>query len=371
MTSRRVVAAFLVVLMTVMMLFGFAGCRDSGTPGSGATTGGENSEESVSSVETEKDTHEISAADRTRLNETFLKSICYYGNRSKCVMPKEMAEAYGAVIKGLPQIVSNEGTSGQLHVMLADPNNDGMPILITSYLDTENKFNVDENGNCYLCGEKDYGSPCTVNRKDGLVQSIYVYGFDGKKAVKVDYPWVDYGNGFGTYNGIGALINEEFHHDAGNERIIDIYTVENGRVTLAKQVKEYIVIAHFFSDGDNEDAAYGDLPKDAKYTIEDINKDISILVNDGWAQSVSEYYGNMTYSWVKIYENGKNKTSKYYDMKTGEPLKENVLDEVYGAKYKDKILCVSDESYHTTYNMTASANAVQYLLEYGKALGEL
>lgn len=311
-------------------------------------------------------------ASRAALNaETFLKSICYYGDRSKCVMTKEMAEAYAEVIEGLPQTASNTwGDVGELHVMLADPNNDGMPILITSYL-ASGYDNADEYGNCYACGEKDYGYPVSVNESDtDNGEDIYVYGFENGKAVKVKFPWLNYGNGFGTYNGKGALINQEFHHDAGNERVTDIFTVENGMIKLAKQVKSYDVVANFYADGDNETYVYGELPADANYTIDDVKNDISIMSRDGWAEQKHEYDGDVSYFWSKVYEDGKDVTSKYFNMTTGMALDEDDWYGPYGAKYTHEIACVSDASYHIAHDMTASADAIQYLREYAKVAGK-
>jgi len=307
-------------------------------------------------------------ASRAALNaETFLKSICYYGDRSKCVMTKEMAEAYAEVIEGLPEHAENEWESGDLHVMLADPNDDGMPILITAYLQEPYEFE------CGMDFDYNYGDVVSVNRTDNdMGESIYVYGFENGKAVKADYPWVHYGNAFGTYDGKGALMNETFHHEAGHEIVTDIFTVENGMIKLAKQVKAYTVCGYIDADGYNDTMIYGDLPADAKYTIDDVKYDFTILPSDGWAELeiVSDYDGDITYYWNKVYENGKDVTSKYYNMSTGEALREYHYNYYYGATGEDPILCVSDGSYHTPYDMTPQADAIQYLLEYAKVAGK-
>lgn len=304
-------------------------------------------------------------ASRAPLNaETFLENICYYGDRSKCAMTKEMAEAYAEVIEGLPKTVSNDWETGDLHVMLADPNNDGMPILMASYIYNSEYDDCD-------CGSY-YGDVVTLyDNDDERGESLYVYGFKDGKAVKVEYPWVDYGNGFGTYNGKGALINQEFQHDIGYELETDIFTVENAVITRAKQVKSYDVIAYEYADGYSETYVYGELPADAEYSIDDIKYDFEILPDDGWVEnmSISDYDGDVTYTWSKVYENGKDVTSKYYDMNTGLLLNDDNWSNPYGAKYSGGIYCVSDASYHTFYNMTAAADAVQYLREYAKVAG--
>ena len=307
-------------------------------------------------------------ASRAALNaETFLKNIAYYGDRSKCVMTKEMAEAYAEVIESMPGSIEDDfGDAGNLHVMLADPNNDGMPILIAGYLGEP--VGVD----CYN-GYHDYGMQLYSHHKDtDTYEGAYIYGYENGKAVKADIG-VDYGNSFGKYKGKGALVNENMRHGFGVETIYDICTVENGVITLEKQFRSYGV--ELFMNYDNEvEYVYADLPKDAKYTTADIENDITTLPRNGWAEEVWEDGpGGIRYFWTKIYEDGKDVTSKYYDLNNrNEMLPYGTYpSERDNVKYNAPIYCYDASAFgHACYDMTPQADAVQYLREYAKVAGK-
>ena len=61
-----------------------------------------------------------------------LAALPYVGERGRCKMDAEMANAYAEVIEGLPVIEPSWETSS-LHAALADFSGDGLPILITVY----------------------------------------------------------------------------------------------------------------------------------------------------------------------------------------------------------------------------------------------
>ncbi|MCH5211674.1 MAG: S-layer homology domain-containing protein [Oscillospiraceae bacterium] len=58
-----------------------------------------------------------------------LAGIPYYGDRTKCVMDKKMAEAYAGVLENMKQ---SDGEF-ELNALLMDVAGDGMPLLITAY----------------------------------------------------------------------------------------------------------------------------------------------------------------------------------------------------------------------------------------------
>lgn len=62
-----------------------------------------------------------------------LSKIPYYGDRSRCVMDKNMAQSYAEVLENQPKEAVKYGSTYKLKAYLADPAGDGMPILITTY----------------------------------------------------------------------------------------------------------------------------------------------------------------------------------------------------------------------------------------------
>ncbi|MBR5228749.1 MAG: sigma-70 family RNA polymerase sigma factor [Firmicutes bacterium] len=252
---------------------------------------------------------------------TCLENIAYYGDRSKCVMPKEMAEGYAEVLSGLPQ---SSGGAG-LKVLLADPNGDGMPVLITTYVN---------------------------NSKQGS-GNVDIYHFENGKVSKSAYK-EDNGAYFGKYNGAGAVITVNLAGDPGVPGVYQVFTIQNGALKKAADIKSYSVVVN-----EAEYYALGSIPDNAGYDFMDISYNSSVLANDGWQMSMNYGYEN----WSKVIENGKNATSKYANSSAGMA--------VYNALCKTPIYDYEFNDYYTfNQSVTASADAVAYLQDYAKVVGK-
>ncbi|MBQ4340559.1 MAG: hypothetical protein IJC41_06145 [Firmicutes bacterium] len=300
-------------------------------------------------------------------SETFLEGIEYYGDRSKCVMAKEMADAYAAVLEGLPETMSNDYETGKLYAMLADPNNDGMPILITAYLDKADAYSS-FTGNGYSPNGPYYGYMCSSYSSDGNTDdSVSFYGFENGKAVKCKFPNLNYTNCIGIFNGKGALYNKEFAHDVGNNLQTDIFTVENGVITYAQKSNEFSVTG-FYDIETGDFSIYGDLPEDADYTLEDCKADPGLLETKGWYKEEHQYDdGDISYTWFLYLDDGKNVTEKrmarfeeYYNSGA-----EYILYEE-GFTFKAPIAYVSDVEYDFAHETTPGKTMTSLLRDYAK-----
>ena len=74
-----------------------------------------------------------------------LEGIPYIGDRGMCKMDKAMALAYKDAIESMPEQPKTEPVWGErkdynLQALLADPADDGMPILITLYVFENSRF---------------------------------------------------------------------------------------------------------------------------------------------------------------------------------------------------------------------------------------
>jgi len=289
---------------------------------------------------------------RAALNaETFLESIEYYGDRSKCVMPKEMAEVYAEVLEGLPNTYKSDpmNMTYNLTAYLADPNDDGMPILMTFYVNT--------NSNPY--------------DNEGYLGGMSYYGFDNGKAVKYEFDSkYEDPSCFFDYNGKAAFVCGSYPHGEDQGFLLEenVYVIENA--VIKKDLDRRIYRLDLTYEGDIE----GPLPVDVDYTIDDCNRNESILENDGWIKEVEvnvspgdgHVYENI--AWYKAYDNGKDITTKYNNTMTDDFYEQFSLKNI-GIVPTDSFASIWDGGSFVEVVTTPASDAIQYLREYAKVAG--
>ena len=273
-----------------------------------------------------------------------LSQLAYYGDRSKCHMDRQMAEAYAAAIEGLPQKAGNEYSDGKLYAVLADPAGDGMPILITAYLDKNPEYPTE-------CETAHYGD--LYSSESGAVE---FWQIENGKALKVGVERPDYTNGFGKLNGKAAYRTISFSHSAGEKRTGTYYTIENGRVTLTRTIDVYDA---YRSDGSNE--VYGEAPAGASYQLTGGTLDPSALTANGWIEKSEETYS----SWYLVLDNGKNITKSVLNK-----MEYPDQDEIVGFQEGKELAHISDVEYHIDFDTTDASTVVSLLRQYAQAAGK-
>lgn len=207
--------------------------------------------------------------------EEILAQIAYIGDRSKCKMDTQMANAYAEVIERQSKR-SYEDNWGHytLYAALADIADDGYPILITAFLDkSPDSFHFD-------------GSPAY-----GELGEITVWGYQNGAAYDAKLPWLDYENGYGILNGKGTIYIREFFHDIGHGRHRWYYTVSKGQIKLAHTLIEYDAYeGSVFVDDTLESTrtvAIGDAPEGASYILSEYELDATKLTENGWIETTN------------------------------------------------------------------------------------
>ncbi len=265
-------------------------------------------------------------------HEAILSRIPYYGDISKCKMDKDMAKVYAKAIASMePFYTSYPGESWsreyELCALLADPAGDGMPILITAYLDKYDSYSDEE------CNE-DYG---------GLYE-IQMWEYEKGKATDAKVQKLDYSNGFGEIDGKTYYRSIEFFHDVGHRRTANYYLIEKGTITL----KHTVDIYDAYGNSGEEAFFYGDLPGGKTYALTADN-----LSANGW---IEEKYGDFS-SWHYVMLNGKNVTSKYVKMEH---------DEIVGFSHSDEIAHINDLEYHITLYNESAWNVAELLSDFSE-----
>lgn len=269
---------------------------------------------------------------RTESPEEILSRIPYYGDISKCKIDKNMAKAYAQAIASMePFYTSYPGESWsreyELCALLADPAGDGMPILITAYL---NKYDSYSDGEC----NEDYGG----------LHEIQMWEYKNGKATDAKVQKLDYSNGFGEIGGKTYYRSIEFFHDAGHKRTANYYLIENGTITL----KHTVDIYDAYGSVEEEAFFYGDLPEGKTYALTADN-----LYANGW---IEENYGEFS-SWYYVMVDGKNVTKQYKGM---------AHDEIVGFSHSDEIAHINDLEYHITLYNESGWNVAELLSDYSQ-----
>lgn len=151
-----------------------------------------------------------------------LSQIPYYGDASKCIMPKEMALAYIDAIKSEQRFIADNPGKGwnqnnKVYALLMDVANDGMPLLITA---------IAENQQTYMNVEG------YVDRK-----SFNVWTWDGSTAKAYDFNAdceSDYSFGISFYPENGdkkIVIGDGLAQDWGAMTGTITYDVSNAQLT--------------------------------------------------------------------------------------------------------------------------------------------
>lgn len=273
-----------------------------------------------------------------------LSQLAYYGDRSKCHMDRQMAEAYAAAIEGLPQKVGNEYSDGKLYAVLADPAGDGMPILITAYLDKNPEYPTE-------CETAHYGD--LYSSESGAVE---FWQIENGKAQKVGVERPDYTNGFGKLNGKAAYRTISFNHSAGQKRTGTYYAIENGQVTLTRTIDVYDA---YWSNGSNE--VYGEAPAGASYQLTGGTLDPSALTANGWIEKSEESHS----SWYLVLDNGKNITKSVFDK-----MEYSGQDAIAEFQEETALAHISDVEYHINLDSTDASTAVSLLRQYAQTVGK-
>lgn len=264
--------------------------------------------------------------------EELLSKIPYYGDISKCKMDNDMAKAYADAIASMEPFYTNyPGESWsreyELCALLADPAGDGMPILITAYLD---KYHNDYSYEC----RHDYG---------GLYE-VQMWEYKNGKAIDAKVQTLDYSNGFGEIDGKTYYRSIEFFHDVGHKRTANYYLIENGAITLEHTVDIYDT----YGSVGEECYFYGDLPEGKTYALTAEN-----LSANGW---IEENYGDFS-SWYYVVLDGKNVTEQCLHMEH---------DEIVGFSESDEIAHIDDLEHHITLYNEAAWNVAELLRDFSE-----
>ncbi len=205
-----------------------------------------------------------------------LGNIAYHGDRSKCRMTAEMAEAYADVIESLPSTYEDANSEYySLYTALVDPADDGLPVLFTAYFPFRGLHYHD----------------------------IRYWGYADGKAYDVQMPT-------GLYSSLGKIGDKGLimSADCDGGVFMDTnryYSVSEAQIKLEHTVKVYTASATGYSD---------EVPDDADYIIKDygsgVQVDTSKLSENGWQQADfrwdtywGTYYGG---SWHLVLLDGKN-----------------------------------------------------------------
>lgn len=263
-----------------------------------------------------------------------LEGIPYIGDRGMCKMDKAMALAYKDAIESMPEQPKTEPVWGErkdynIQAVLADPADDGMPILITLYV-FENSDKASEE-----C-ENDYGYP----------HEVAFWEYRDGKANKIDMIRPDYDNGFGRIGNKTYYRNIDFHHDVGPKRTGVYYLIENATVSLKHTVDLYEVQT---SQGDRD--GYGTLPDGVSYGY-----DPEELKANGWRVEGNEN-GSIAYLFI---HNGKNVTDTYSGY---------MHDEYMKFYQRTKIVHADDANYHLEIMTDKGTNMAEKLEKYSKSAG--
>ena len=263
-----------------------------------------------------------------------LEGIPYIGDRGMCKMDKAMALAYKDAIESMPEQPKTEPVWGErkdynLHALLADPADDGMPILITLYV-FENSDKASED-----C-ENDHGYP----------HEVAFWEYRDGKANRIDIIRPDYDNGFGRIGNKTYYRNIDFHHDVGPKRTGVYYLIENATVSLKHTVDLYEVQT---SQGDRD--GYGTLPDGVSYGY-----DPEELKANGWRVEGNEN-GSIAYLFI---HNGKNVTDTYSGY---------MHDEYMKFYQRTKIVHANDANYHLEIMTDKGTNMAEKLEKYSKSAG--
>ncbi len=150
-----------------------------------------------------------------------LEKLPYFGDRSKCKMSKEMAEAYAKTISDVKNKY-DEASDYAFYAYLADPAGDGMPILITAFvkIDTYNGMVV-----AYSGAEQPMFDVWTYDGKKVNNVDVEKHNALGRKACGIE---------FSTNNG-KPVVSLHFNSMSGTDEGVRgnvYYSIENGKMSV-------------------------------------------------------------------------------------------------------------------------------------------
>lgn len=273
-----------------------------------------------------------------------LNNIAYIGDPGRCKMDAKMANAYADAIEKLPKTVTTEwGNQGTLYAALADFADDGLPILITAYLNKSSDYWSMES--------------CENVRFGYIIDGPIFWGCKNGAAYNAGVQRLNYGNGYGKLDGKGMIFINEFFHDVGHERNSWYYTISHGQIELTRTITEYD--AYEYQSGI---ATCDGAPAGASYVLSEYELDASKLAQNGWVKVGNEY-------WRLILDNGKNITQQFLNMEyvNGEYArdgKEVLLGS--GFKVEGALAHISDAENHINFDTTPASSAASMLRAYAE-----
>ncbi len=211
----------------------------------------------------------------------------YYGDPSKCKMSSDMARAYAEVLDSLPAQYETSYFSGELCAALADPADDGYPILITAYA------NCKESSNIYDIGNIEY---------------IRFWTYEDGIARDAEIPNADHIN-LGKLGDKGLILAANGYPGHGEANWY--YSVSEGHIIREGTAECFFALANGFSS-DNPDLVCGWAPVGADYDVGDYIRygddtdilDSTKLIENGWKELHDEW------GWYLVLLDDKNITDK-------------------------------------------------------------
>lgn len=264
-----------------------------------------------------------------------LEGIPYIGDRGMCKMDKAMALAYKDAIESMPEQPKTEPVWGErkdynLQALLADPADDGMPILITAYV-------WENSGKSSTECENDYGYPHEVafwEYRDGKANKIGMNKPAGE-------------NGFGKIGNKAYYRDIDFVQDIGSKQTGTYYLIENGTITLKHTVTKYEVITDsYYGPG------YGDMPEGATYGYTP-----GELGENGWKVELNQIGSATGYL---VIHNGKNITENNYMSKQ---------DDIVGFAQTTSFVHSGSVEFHLEVKTDKGTSVAEKLEKYSKSAG--
>lgn len=202
--------------------------------------------------------------------QTLLTDLAYYGDRSRCKMDRQMAEAYAKAIESMP-LEDDSHPDRVFEAVLVDLAGDGMPVLMMASLP---KVEGNDNGWLYMNSVWDY--------ENGKANKV-VYS---DTLPVTDSRWM--GGEIVSRNGVNYF---HFYQDAGSSSSLpadQYYAASNGKLTLAHTCVTYHAGVTETGELDTENKLLWQLPPDALETYAKAGEEtLEGFLENGWKFSGS------------------------------------------------------------------------------------
>lgn len=274
-----------------------------------------------------------------------LNKLPYFGEKSNCVMTKEMAVAFAEVLNNIPSLYNNSG-SYTLRTYLVDWAGDGMPVLVTAYTDGKIIASPDNQPmldiwtwNGQSAERVDMRSRNKLNRNP---RTVFMAKLNGKPVFMLDYT----------------------SSNAGYSNRADgwlIYSVENGQLAFMHDEMQC------YASGIGADIVYGDyIPVNGEVYGEYVNNDIGIpaqeLLDEGW------YVSGIGMQSVSALARGIFLDGKIIPYTEGEGWKGSVVNSV-NVNYQSDQIMEGQIDFYITDNWGRGEETSENLIAYSKVAG--